>query len=269
MKMAPIGIFDSGIGGLTVAKAIRERLPNRSIIYFGDTAHLPYGEKSEAAIISYSKKICDFLINQGCSTIIIACNTASSLAYSALLNYLPSSITLINVIDPVVDYIGKKSFKNIGVLATRATIKSEVYSKKILKVNDGITVVEKATPLFASIIEEGYFNNTISQSVIQEYLSDEILQPCDSLILGCTHYPLIKDEISSYFQETKAIIDSPSIVADKVAQILEKSERNTEEEPTSTFLMSLYTKSFEETAKLFFNQTITFKEYDLWKELEK
>lgn len=271
MKNKPIGIFDSGIGGLTVAKAIKTKMPNQNLIYFGDTAHLPYGEKSPQAIISYSREITKYLISLGCETIIIACNTASSLAYETLKNEFSNNIKLFNVIDPVVESLKQHKNNNIGVIATRATVQSKIYSKKIQNLFPDKKVVEKATPLFANMIEEGFFCNEISGKIIDSYLSDEKLKNVETLILGCTHYPLIQEEIDNYFKNKKYIIDSPRIVADAVFNYLNSTKQinNINEKAHSTFLMSLYTESFEKTAKIFFNKEITFKEFDLWQELKK
>lgn len=269
MKKQAIGIFDSGIGGLTIAKAIKELLPNEDFIYFGDTAHLPYGDKSEEAIVAYSKKISEFLVKFNCKMIVIACNTASSYAYNMLREFLPEGIMLVNVIDPVIDSIVEKNISSVGVLGTKAMVSSHIYTRKINIKYPDINTVEVATPLFASMIEEGFFRNEISHSIIETYLSNDLLKDKQALILGCTHYPLIHQEISEYFNDEKEIIDSPNLVAQYVKEILEQaSQLYIGESPGRyQFFMSLYTESFEETAKLFFNEFIQFEQFDLWKEI--
>src|SRR5690606_9790977 len=153
----PIGIFDSGIGGLTVASAIRRVLPNEQIIYFGDTAHMPYGDKSPEAIKYYSLKIGKFLKEKGCKVIVIACNTASSLGFQDLKDFLGDKLPIFNVIDPVVAYTAAhKEYDRIGVIATKATIRSQVYAKKLEEIIPNIKVHSLATPLLAPMIEEGF-----------------------------------------------------------------------------------------------------------------
>lgn len=269
MKNKPIGIFDSGIGGLTVAKAIQDLMPQEHFIYFGDTAHLPYGEKSGAAILAYSKKITEFLISKGCKAIIIACNSASSVAFEPLKKLYGNQLPIISVIEPVVMSLKNSPQKKIGILGTKATIGSKIYSNYIKKLTPQHLCYEKATPLFAQMIEENFASKNVSNAIIEEYLSDEHLKNTDTIILGCTHYPLIHDEIADYYLLEKEIIDSPQIVAHEVKRHLE--ERNIladQEHESSHFYVSLYTKSFEQSAKIFFKQTIHFEEYDLWEDLK-
>src|SRR6187402_1684557 len=196
----PIGVFDSGIGGLTVAHAITKLLPSESMIYFGDTAHLPYGDKSEAAIQAYSIKIADVLIRKGCKVIVIACTSASSAAYELLKEYLHKDIHIINVIDPMVEMVlNQFPNKPVGLIGTKRTVQSGVYNRKIEESNKGVTVQTLATPLLVPMIEEGFFNNQISHEIIGKYLSDSTLENINALILACTHYPLIKKEISEFY----------------------------------------------------------------------
>src|SRR5688572_28103728 len=151
----PIGVFDSGIGGLTVAHAIRNHLPNESMIYFGDTAHLPYGEKSEAAIQAYSVKIADVLLKKRCKVIVIACNSASSAAYELLREYVGKNVRIINVIDPMVQLVAESfAGKQVGLIGTKRTVQSGVYVRKINELNKNIKVHSLATPLLAPMIEE-------------------------------------------------------------------------------------------------------------------
>ena len=195
----PIGIFDSGIGGLTVAGAIHRLLPDEQLIYFGDTAHLPYGDKSPEAIKSYSLNIGRFLLSQKCKMIVIACNTASSHAYQALVDDIGNYVRVVNVIDPVIEILVKENrHHNVGVIGTKATIQSGIYASKLAAIDPSMKVFSMATPLLAPMIEEGYFDNNISHTVIHEYLSSPKLKDIDSLVLACTHYPLIKKEIDDY-----------------------------------------------------------------------
>ena len=262
----PIGIFDSGIGGLTVAKAISEALPHENFIYFGDTAHLPYGDKSKESIRLYSKRISDFLVGKNCKAIVIACNTASAHAYDILKKRHPQ-IPLINVIDPTVEYCSKKYMnQSVGVIATKGTIQSRIYPRKIKKANNTLSITQTATPLLAPMIEEGYFNNNISQTIINSYLSAKQLKSISALILACTHYPLIKPEVENFFKKKVEVIDSASVVAEYTKTLLTKKKllNNNKTEGHKSFFISDYTKSFEATSRLFFGEKIKLEEERIW-----
>jgi len=263
---APIGIFDSGIGGLTVAKAIRNLLPGENIIYFGDTAHLPYGDKSEAAIQAYSIKIADILLKKGCKVIVIACNSASSAAYELLKEYVRKDAHIINVIDPMVDFITENfSGKHIGLIGTKRTVQSGIYARKIEEANHSIVLQSLATPLLAPMIEEGFFNNQISHEIIAQYLSDEKLKNIDALVLACTHYPLIKKEISEYYNHQITILDSAQVVAQALQHYLDLTGlRNVVPEHENHFFVSDYTESFEASTRLFFGEQVTLEKHPLW-----
>ena len=265
----PIGVFDSGIGGLTVAKAISELLPKENIIYFGDTAHMPYGEKSPHAIKSYSEKIAGFLIEQPCKLVVIACNSASATAYKQVQNILPDKNFVINVIDPVVEHlVSDGNYSKIGLIGTKRTVSSAVYKKKFEKANPDIRLKSLATPLLAPMIEEGFFNNKISRTVVHSYLSNPHLANIESIILACTHYPLIINEISSFYKGKVTIINSAEIVSQAVKQFLVEHDllNKGKKSPKHQFYVSDYTSSFEETAKIFFGGKIKLKENNLWDE---
>lgn len=262
----PIGIFDSGIGGLTVANAIRKLLPNEQIIYFGDTAHMPYGDKSPEAIKFYSLKIAKFLLDKNCKLILIACNTASAHAYHELLHFLGDKIPIINVIDPVVDrMVSSGSHGRIGVIGTKSTIRSDIYAKKFKAIDPAIQVSSLATPLLAPMIEEGFFNNNISKTVINSYLSSAKLKKIDSLILACTHYPLIKPEISSYYKGKVEIINTAEIVAEHLKEQLTSLDMLNEDPPKKhQFFISDYTPSFARSTRLFFGEKIHLSYKPIW-----
>lgn len=260
----PIGIFDSGIGGLTVAKAINKTLPNERLIYFGDTAHLPYGDKSKDSIKLYSRRITQFLLEKDCKAIVIACNTASAHAYADLTSQFPN-IPIINVIDPTVEFCASNNKKSIGIIATKGTIRSRIYPRKIKKINAGINVFQSATPLLAPMIEEGFFNNNISKTIINSYLSTKNFKKIDSLILACTHYPLIKKEVESYFDDTVDVVDSASVVAAFLKQSLDELKLlATHKKAADLFCVSDYTASFEATSKIFFGEKIQLIEDRIW-----
>ena len=262
----PVGVFDSGIGGLTVAHAITKLLPSESMIYFGDTAHLPYGDKSEAAIQAYSVKIAEVLLKKKCKVIVIACNSASSAAYELLREYVGRHVRVINVIDPMIDLVSRKfEGRHIGLIGTKRTVQSGVYTKKIDELNRGITVHAHATPLLVPMIEEGFFNNQISHEIIAQYLDDPALHDIEALILGCTHYPLIKTEIDSYYKGRIPILDSSETVADALRTYLERENLLSDTAHAEHhFLVSDYTESFEASARMFFHKTVNLEKHPLW-----
>lgn len=262
----PIGVFDSGIGGLTVAHAIKKLLPHESFIYFGDTAHLPYGDKSEAAIQAYSIRIAEVLLQKGCKVIVIACNSASSAAYELLQEYVRRDTHIINVIDPMVQYVTANfSGKTVGLIGTKRTVQSGVYARKVHEAGRQITLKSLATPLLAPMIEEGFFNNQISHEIIAQYLADEELKNIEALILACTHYPLIMKEIGDYYNNRMTILDSSEIVAKALKRYLENEKLlNDTPQPTHHFLVSDYTESFESSARMFFHESVHLEKHALW-----
>ena len=262
---APIGVFDSGIGGLTVAAAIQRLLPAESMVYFGDTAHLPYGDKSEAAIQAFSIKIADVLLKKGCKVIVIACNSASSAAYELLREYVHNEAQVINVIDPMIELV-TRSFagRKVGLIGTKRTVQSGIYSKKIQEADPSITLSPLATPLLAPMIEEGYFNNKISHEIVEEYLRDPSLNNIDALILACTHYPLIKDEIAAVYQHKVAILDSSEVVALALKEYLSGRNLLNTGEGKHVFMVSDYTESFEASTRIFFEREVQLQKHPLW-----
>ena len=261
----PIGIFDSGIGGLTVAHAIVTHLPKENLIYFGDTAHLPYGDKSTAAIQAYAVKIAHMLLQQECKLILIACNSASAAAYDLVKEYVGSKAIVMNVIDPVIQRL-KVNYrtKRIGLIGTKQTISSHIYKKKIDNLNAGITLTSHVTNLLASAIEE-FGDHPIIDALLKEYLNQPELHDIDALVLGCTHYPIIKDRIAKLYAPSVEIIDSSDIVGQAVKKQLEKNRLlNEDGQSTKRFYLSDYTESFANNAKLFFNETIQLEHYPLW-----
>ncbi|MCE6988769.1 glutamate racemase [Dyadobacter sp. CY323] len=263
---APIGIFDSGIGGMTVASAVTKLLPLENTIYFGDTAHLPYGDKSTAAIQAYSIKICNMLLQQNCKLILIACNSASAAAFELVKEYVGSKAKVFNVIDPVVDYIKEHyNGKTIGLIGTKQTVSSNVYKKKVDALGKNVDLKSLATPLLAPMIEEGFFDNNISESIIASYLSDPSLASIEALILGCTHYPLIKNQIGKYYGDKVEILDTSEIVANSLRAWLEQHYLiNEKGSGARQFYVSDYTLSFEQSTEIFFGRQIQLAHYPLW-----
>ncbi|HVY53252.1 MAG TPA: glutamate racemase [Gammaproteobacteria bacterium] len=262
---SPIGIFDSGIGGLTVTQALVRLLPNESIIYFGDTAHHPYGEKSAAAIQSYSVKIANFFLEQNCKLILVACNTASSVAYELLKEYVGTRALVINVIDPLVIWLSKNyPNKKIGLIGTKRTVSSNIYKKKIDELKVGIELNSYATNLLASAIEE-FGNHEIIANLLNVYLQHSSLQNIKALILACTHYPIVKDKIAAFYNNNVDIIDSSEIVAQAVkSQLADANLLNEGSAVSKNFYISDYIESFVNGTKLFFNENVALQHYPLW-----
>lgn len=265
-KENPIGIFDSGIGGLTVASAVKHYLPNEQIIYFGDTAHLPYGDKAKYSIKHYSTEISKLLLAQNCKAIVIACNTASSIASKEVAKTVDEKALLINVIDPVIEEIVKSyQEKHIGVIGTKGTIASGMYKKKLAKVAPHLKVSSMATPLLAPMIEEGFINDKISQTVVDSYLSNKKLKGIEAIVLACTHYPLIKKQIDTYYNGKVKLIDTADIVARNIKQLLtDKKLLNVGKRHSHLFYVSDYTKSFEQSTRFFFQEMIHLEKKAIW-----
>jgi len=260
----PIGVFDSGIGGLTVANALHREIPEASLIYFGDTAHLPYGDKSPEAIRNYAVGITRFLIDQGCKTIVIACNTAASIAGKEVVAEAGPQIQVFNVIDPVASHVAAR-YKSgaIGVIGTKGTIKTRAYPKVIQGLNKHLRVKSMATPLLVPMIEEGYFNNNISQTIINNYLSNRHVADIQALILGCTHYPLIRKEVERFYKSQGVeVFDTASIVAKSVAAAMAQLKHKSP--ATNRFYVSDFTESFENSTRLFFGEKIKLEVRNLW-----
>lgn len=260
----PIGIFDSGIGGLTVANAVLRELPKEQIIYFGDTAHLPYGDKSAKAIRHYAEDITRFLLRKDCKAIVIACNSASSAAYSHLLRRYGQTLPIINVIDPVVaEVAGRKTLHTVGVIGTKATIKAGVFPRKFRETRPDLAVRSQATPLLAPMIEEGFFNNNISRAVLDSYLSKPLFRDIQGLIMACTHYPLIRGDIEAVFASRPVeLFDTPGVVALEVARVLRSNGllRSRRSAKPNEFYVSDLTDSFSRTTRIFWGEQIRLVE---------
>jgi len=264
-KKQPIGVFDSGIGGLTVANAINRYLPNEEIIYFGDTAHLPYGDKSADAIRYYCLKIVKFLLERDCKMIVIACNSASSAAYNVLVDFFPGEAIFVNVVDPLVEAVADNGFKKIGIIGTKATIRSKVYQRKLREQQSGLKVMALATPLLAPMIEEGYFHNRLSKVVIETYLSNEEFTNIEALLLACTHYPLIRKDIEGFLGKGVKVLDSTLFTVKSIkSKLLEQDLLNDEKNNTHQFFVSDFTQSFEETTRLFYEEQLQLEHYAIW-----
>lgn len=220
-----IGIFDSGVGGLTVAKAIYDLCPNENLLYIGDTAHMPWGDKSKQRILLYATKIAKFLIDNGCNIIVVACSTASANVLTELTQQF-SQIKLFNVIDPIILFLQQIKPTNVGIIGTKQTINSNTYQRKIASF--GIQVKALATPILAPLIEEGLMDNKATDLILEQYLTKLDLQDQSMLILGCTHYRLIKKNIENYYIKTNRqvkVIDGAGLVANELKDFLFKTSK--------------------------------------------
>lgn len=258
MNNRPIGIFDSGLGGLTVMAAIKKYLPKENIIYFGDTARVPYGSKSKEAVTNFSREIVDFLISKNVKMIIVACNTASAFALQDLKKKV--KIPIIGVIEPGVRAALKKSDGRIGVIGTEGTINSSSYTKAINKFGKKIKVYTKACPLFVPLVEEGWVNHSITSQVIKEYLQSLKKKGVDTIVLGCTHYPILKNAIKKIMGSRVHVIDSATAVAAETAQILNKNNISNKKQNRGKqmFFVSDMPNKFKILAKRFLGSTQFF-----------
>lgn len=264
----PIGIFDSGVGGLTVANAVKQILPNESIIYYGDTSHLPYGDKSPETIQYYSEGIARFLVEQDCKIIVIACNSASANAFSTVQETVGADVPVLNVIDPIVNFVtSDDSYKHVGVIGTKSTINSKSYENKILATKNTLLVSSMATPLFVPMIEEGFIFDDISNAIIRNYLSRHDIGGVDALVLGCTHYPIIKNQISKFYNFGTDVIDSSKIVAASLQALLREKDmfNSTNNNGAGKFYVSDITKSFKVISKMFFEEDVDLELLNIWK----
>jgi len=219
MNRAPVGIFDSGLGGLTVAGAIFHRLPHDSTIYFGDTARVPYGPKSPETVRRYSREILDWLVGQGVKAVVVACNTSTAHALDSL--QAVSSVPVIGVVEPGARAAVRASpGGHIGVIGTAGTVASGAYPRAIKALRSDATVVQQACPLLVPFVEEGWFDHAATELVAREYLAPLIAAGVESVVLGCTHYPLLKPLLSRVLGPGVTLIDSAEEVASALAETL-------------------------------------------------
>jgi glutamate racemase len=218
----PIGIFDSGVGGLTVYRALHEHLPNERFVYLGDTARVPYGTKSLTTVERYAVENAQFLAARGIKLLVVACNTASALALPAIRKAL--TVDVVGVIGPgaraAVEASSKTDGRGIGIIATESTVQSGAYTKAIARVDSTIAVTERACPLFVPLTEEGWADAEVARTVAETYLKN-LRSKIDTLVLGCTHYPILKDVIQDTVGEQVKLIDSGEATAKEVKTLLE------------------------------------------------
>ena len=260
MNSKAIGVFDSGIGGLTVYKALKTKMPDEKVIYLGDTARLPYGTKSAEAIIKFSEDNAFFLLDRSVKIIVVACNSSSSYAVPTLQDKI--DIPVLGVIEPGADAAVKWSKKCIGVIGTTATISSKAYDRAILERKPDAKIVAQDCPLFVPLVEEGWINHPVTRLVIEEYLLPLKEQGIDSLVLGCTHYPVLKRLISDVLGEDIKLIDSAEMVTEEVYAILESQGWLKRKQPRSPginddeFYVTDFPERFKKVGEIFLNRKI-------------
>lgn len=256
-KEKPIGVFDSGIGGLTVVKRLYSTLQKESIVYFGDTARVPYGSKSNETVIDYSIQNTNFLLSKNVKAVVVACNTASSIAIQELKKRF--NVPIIGMIEPGASMaVGETKNGKIGVIGTRATVANKAYSNAIKKLDPKIETFEKACPLFVPIAEEGWTNHRATYEIAEEYLKELRDHKIDTLVLGCTHYPILADVIQEVIGKNVKLIDSgiasSDIVREEIARI--GLETNSAVPGHHSFYVSDIPTTFKQVAELFLGQPI-------------
>jgi len=246
----PIGVFDSGLGGLTVVDQLLKRLPHESILYFGDTARVPYGTKSAETIRKFAVQITEFLQHRGVKMIVVACNTVSSVALEQVIAV--SRVPVVNVIEPGVRAALRVSItKKIGVIGTGATVSAGKYNEILSAADSRVAVYSQACPLFVPLVEEGWIDSEVTEKVAEIYLAPLIARQIDSLILGCTHYPIIKKTLKKVIDGKVQIIDSAVETAVEVRNVLisQKLLADPESEPSHQYFVSDFPQKFEEIAQ--------------------
>lgn len=256
-KSAPVGVFDSGVGGLTVAREIMRHLPNENIVYFGDTARVPYGSKSKDNIIRYSRQIINFLKSENVKAIVIACNTASALALDVVRGEI--DIPIIGVVEPGARAaLEVTRTKKIGVIGTEATIRSAMYEKIIQGLDPEAMVIGKACPLFVPLVEEGFAKHRVTQEIIDYYLASLLEMGIDSLILGCTHYPLLRSRIREYVGDRITLVNPAYETAIDLKKLLESCDMENTGEKQEHASYSFYVSDAADKFKQFANSILPY-----------
>jgi glutamate racemase len=244
--MDTIGVFDSGVGGLTVVSALRRRLPGESILYLGDTARLPYGSKSEDTVTRYTRRNIEFLAERGVKAVVVACNTASALALPHLdLHGLPTW----GVIEPGARQAAAVSRGRVGVIATEGTVRSDAYPKALRALRPDLEILSKACPLFVPLVEEGWHDDPVTAEVAERYLRPLLDAGVDTLVLGCTHYPLLKPVLQRIAGPDVTLVDSAEAVAEMVAAGLAEKGLVATHEPHHHFCVTDSGETFQRLAR--------------------
>jgi glutamate racemase len=253
----PIGVFDSGIGGLTVVKRLASTLPRENIVYFGDTARVPYGSKSNATVVEYAIQDARFLMNKNVKAIVVACNTVSSVAMDELAKNF--NVPIIGMIEPGAKFaISHTKNGKIGVIGTRATINNHAYSHAIKKLDPKIEVFEKACPLFVPLAEEGWIKEKATYEIAEDYLKELRDLGIDTLVLGCTHYPILAEVIQDVIGKGVILVDSGIASAEVVRNELNRVgfETNSKVPGHNDFYVSDIPVTFKEVAEIFLGRPV-------------
>ena len=262
---APIGILDSGIGGLTIARAIQQLLPNESLVYVGDTANLPYGDKSPAVINDRVWYIVDFLLKQRVKLIVVACSTATAASGEQLAKYLKNKVPLINVVDPLVEYLtanDQYSKQKLGLIGTTYTVNSNIYQQKLAKQEKQFELYSLATPLLVPAIEAGFLTDNFEEQIalaIKHSFENGFLTGIETLILGCTHYPIIKSQLAGFYANRIEVVDSSEATAGSVSKTLVADQLLATKSATNTFYATANPQLFSRKADLFLTGKIKTK----------
>ena len=254
----PIGVFDSGVGGLTVAREIMRQLPNERIVYFGDTARVPYGNKSRETVTKFSRQIVRFLETQQIKAIVVACNTASAYALEELEKEV--NLPMIGVVKPGVRAaLAATKNKKIGVVATEATIHSGIYSRYIEKNDKDVRVLGKACPLFVPLVEEGLWEDPVTDEIARRYLTELIDSGIDTLILGCTHYPMLRSTVAKIMGESVTLVNPAYETARELKQLLKEKDLESEHRPgLGTELYRFFVSDAADKFQRFANSILTY-----------
>jgi len=261
-----IGIFDSGVGGLTVLHALLEALPQEDLVYLGDTGRYPYGTKSAETVTRYSIENVDFLIAKGIKLLVVACNTASSVALEALAARYP--VPVVGVIEPGARAAAARTRNGrVGVIGTEATIASGAYTTALRALKPGLEIYTRPCPLLVALAEEGWVEGPVPQSVVETYLATLQKSGIDTLVLGCTHYPLLKPAINRAYPGSFELIDSATTTAAKVERHLEHSRLRADGgEPRHEVLVTAVPQRFDTIAAHLFGEAIEAEEVTIWQE---
>ena len=256
-KNAPVGVFDSGVGGLTVAREIMRNLPSEKIVYFGDTARVPYGSKSKDTVIRYSSQIVHFLREQNVKAIVIACNTASAFALEAVQDKL--DIPVLGVIEAGARVAAEETKnKRVGVIGTVGTVGSGIHESYLKRLNPEITVIGKACPLFVPLVEEGWLHDPVTVEVAARYLQELKDEQVDTLILGCTHYPLIRSTIQEVMGEKVRLVNPAYETALELKSLLTKMDLLSTGEQQAEFPYRFYVSDLADEFKEFANSILPY-----------
>lgn len=256
-----IGVFDSGVGGLTVLKALMARLPTESTVYLGDTARVPYGTKSGEVVTRYSLRNADFLVEQGIKLLVVACNTASAVALPALSEAL--DVPVLGVIEPGArEAVARSRGGGIGVIGTPGTIRSGAYQRALAQARPGVQVQAKACPLFVPLAEEGWVTGAVPREVARTYLAELAGSGIDTLVLGCTHYPLLREVIAEALGPSVTLVDSAEATAEAAALLLEERGERAQgtEAPRHSYFVTDVPERFVEIAARFLGRPVAAAE---------